>query len=263
MPTFKIVTINILSDLKLWEKRRWLISAGLVDLEPDLVALHEVSITENNTRWLADQLGFPHVHLTPKTGAAGNIEGIAILSRLEVEDRASLDLMTQNRVAQYVRVRIDGQPVILANGHFLWQPGESPQRQRQIERLLEWLEPIERDYPVVIAGDFNSTPDTAAIQIMRHHFVSAYAAIHGAEPEYTAPTPLPRSKWKTIRTLLNFIRYIRIKDIDLNWRGTLDYIFVSERVQVNDCQIVLDKPSPRDPDLYPSDHLGLMAVLEI
>jgi len=25
----------------------------------------------------------------------------------------------------------------------------------------------------------------------------------------------------------------------------------------------LDKPSPRDPDLYPSDHLGLMAVLEI
>lgn len=263
MPTFKIVTINILSDLKLWEKRRWLLSDGLADLKPDLIALQEVSIPANNTRWLADQIGFQHVHLSPKTGDAGKIEGIAILSRLPLEDQSTLDLKTQNRVAQYAWVRLDGQPVLLANGHFLWQPGESPERQRQIERLLEWLEPLAREHPLVIAGDFNSTPDSPAILKMRQHLVSAYAAIHGADPEYTAPTPLPRSKWETFRTLLNFIRYIRIKDIDLNWRGTLDYIFVNERVQVNDCQIVLDKPSPRDPDLYPSDHLGLMAVLEI
>jgi hypothetical protein len=32
---------------------------------------------------------------------------------------------------------------------------------------------------------------------------------------------------------------------------------------VVDCRVILDRPSPDDPTLYPSDHLGLAATLEM
>jgi endonuclease/exonuclease/phosphatase family metal-dependent hydrolase len=47
------------------------------------------------------------------------------------------------------------------------------------------------------------------------------------------------------------------------WRGTLDYIFVNDRVRVLECDVTLNQPSPSDPTIYPSDHFGLTATLEI
>jgi endonuclease/exonuclease/phosphatase family metal-dependent hydrolase len=263
VPIIKVLTINVLSDLSLWEERRWLLVDGLSALKPDLIALQEVRIPENNAQWLAHELEIQHMHLTPKSGRAGMKEGIAILSNLPFENQASLDLETQHRVAQCVRVSIGGKPLYLANGHFFWQPGESPGRQRQIDHLLGWLSGITEDLPVIICGDFNGTPETPAIQKMRQHLVSAYAAVHDEDPEYTTPTPLPRSKWKLLLTLLNFLRYIRLRDIDLHWRGTLDYIFVNQHLKVIDCRVVLNQPAPGNPNLYPSDHFGLLATLEI
>lgn len=263
MPTLKIVTINIFSDLSLWHERRGLIVQGLKALNPDLVSLQEVSLPENNARWLADQIGLQHVYLCPKTGQASKREAIAILSRLPFYSQGMLDLETQNRVAQYVQVRVADHPVIIANGHFFWQPGDSPERQRQIARLLEWLHTLAMDMPVVVCGDFNSTPESPSIRRMRSEFDSAYAAEHGHEPEFTTPTPLPRSKWILLQTLLRFIKYIRLGDFKLGWQGTLDYIFVNALVQVKDCQLVLNQPAPENPRLYPSDHFGLMAVLDI
>ncbi len=261
-PILKVVTINIFSDLSLWDKRRGPLVRELADLKPDLIALQEVSLAARNAQWLAEQVGLEHVYLSPKAGEAGKREGIAILSQLPFQDQATLDLKTQNRVAQCVRVEKDGRPVVLVNGHFFWQPGDSPERQLQIERLLDWLDEIAGNLPVVVCGDFNATPEMPSIKIMQQHFSSAYAAKHGKEPDYTTPTPLPRSKLKLILTLYKFIKYLRLRDIELDWRGTLDYIFVNEFIQVIDCQIVLDKPAPDDPSLYPSDHFGLMAVLE-
>jgi hypothetical protein len=47
------------------------------------------------------------------------------------------------------------------------------------------------------------------------------------------------------------------------WRGTLDYIFVSPEIRVIECGVILDRPSTSDPTLYASDHLGMVATLEI
>jgi len=38
---------------------------------------------------------------------------------------------------------------------------------------------------------------------------------------------------------------------------------VSPDVRVVECGVFLDRPSPDDPTLYASDHLGLAATLEI
>jgi endonuclease/exonuclease/phosphatase family metal-dependent hydrolase len=258
----KVVTINIFSDLSHWASRRdWLVQE-LKAHAADVIALQEVVLPENNAAWLADRLGMPHVFLTPKTGSASGREGIALLSRLPFEAQASLDLQTQQRVAQYVAVREGGRRWIMANGHLYWQPGESVEREAQVQRLVAWLSSVGSESPIVMCGDFNGTPETAAIQSMRQHFVSAHAAVHGSEPEYTTPTPLPRSRAGLFKTGLHYLFTVRLSDFRLGWRGTLDYIFVNEYVRVAACQVVLNRPAPGDSSIYPSDHFGLAAVLE-
>ena len=43
----------------------------------------------------------------------------------------------------------------------------------------------------------------------------------------------------------------------------LDYIWVRGAIRVVDCRLVFDRPDPADPTLYPTDHLGLAAHLEV
>lgn len=235
---------------------------GLAELEPELIALQEVSLPENNAAWLANQLGFPHVYLSPQTGKMKQEEGIAIISRLPFEYQATLDLKTQYRVAQCVQVRVGSRPLIFANGHFFWQPGEAPERQRQVELFLVWLDSLRGEAPLVVCGDFNATPESASIERMRQQLVSAYAAIHNREPEFTSPTPLPHSKLELLRTILRYAGYIKIRELRRGWQGTLDYIFVDPSIKVLDCQVVLNQPAPDNSQIYPSDHFGLAATLE-
>lgn len=263
MTTINVVTLNIFSDLSLWDHRKALILQQLATLKPDLIALQEVSIKAENAHWLAKALDIPEVFLTPKTGSAGKKEGIAILSRVPFERAETLDLRTQNRVAQYVLLQIKDAALAFCNGHFFWQPGESPERLAQVELLLNWLEKIPGEPPAVVCGDFNATPESQSVHKMLSRFVSAFAVRHGHEPEYTTPTPLPRSKLKLLGTLISYLRYIKISEFRLDWRGTLDYIFVDPRISVLDSDLVLNQPDPLDLKIYPSDHFGLSATLEL
>src|SRR5262249_9226929 len=114
--------------------------------------------------------------------------------------------------------------------------------------------------PIVAVGDFNATPDTPEIALMRSRFVSAYAACHVCEPKYTCPTPLRKRKplWRRLgRWLVNLCVHGSLR----GWRGTLDYIFVSRELTVRDCRLILTRPSATDPGLYPSDHFGIAAEL--
>jgi endonuclease/exonuclease/phosphatase family metal-dependent hydrolase len=77
---------------------------------------------------------------------------------------------------------------------------------------------------------------------MKARFRSAYEVAHGCEPDKTWPTP--------------------VNDWDNSPPGTLDYIFVSPEFRVLEAGIAFDTPSPDNGDLFPSDHLGLYAVLQ-
>jgi endonuclease/exonuclease/phosphatase family metal-dependent hydrolase len=263
MPVLKFVTINIFSDQTHWHQRRELLVNELISLKPDFVALQEVRLPENPAQWIADQLGFESIFICPQTGGGRIKEGIALISSHKYRDTMTLDLEEQGRVAQAVLFDFEGHPMMVVNGHFLWQPGESNARLCQIERLIEWLKGIPGDPLCLIGGDFNGTPDTKAIKRMHEEYDSAFAAIHKQEPDYTTPTPLPRSFFLLFRTFLKFIRYIRLKEISLNWRGTLDYIFVDPRLKVIDSRIVFTKPDPVNEKIYASDHFGIFAEVEI
>jgi endonuclease/exonuclease/phosphatase family metal-dependent hydrolase len=72
---------------------------------------------------------------------------------------------------------------------------------------------------------------------------SAHLAVHGCEPTRTAPTPLRRKYAGT--------------------GAVLDYIFVSESLEVHDARIAFDQPDPSDEHLCASDHFGLTADVSL
>jgi endonuclease/exonuclease/phosphatase family metal-dependent hydrolase len=45
--------------------------------------------------------------------------------------------------------------------------------------------------------------------------------------------------------------------------GCLDYIWVRGPIRVQSCRVVFDRPAVDDPTLYPSDHFGLVATLQL
>jgi endonuclease/exonuclease/phosphatase family metal-dependent hydrolase len=116
--------------------------------------------------------------------------------------------------------------------------------------------------PTVAVGDFNGMPETPATALMRDRFTSAYAAYHGHEPEYTCPTPLKKRR-SLQRRLVKYLVSSWINRTLRPWRGTLDYVFINQHLRVRNCQLILTEPAPNDRTLYPSDHFGIAAELEV
>ncbi len=152
--------------------------------------------------------------------------------------------------------------MVFCNGHYYWQPGSTSERIQQIHLLLNWLETLPPKIPVVAVGDFNATPETPEMILMREKFTSAYAVYHGQEPDYTCPTPLIRKRklWRAlVLRSLNFLVHRTLKP----WRGTLDYIFINQHLSVDDCKLILTEPASNNKNIYPSDHFGIFANLEL
>ena len=151
---------------------------------------------------------------------------------------------------------------MFVNGHFYWHPGISPERQEQVEILLDWLDTQPAEVAVVVAGDFNGLPGSPAVELMRRYFDSAYRAVNGEEPGYTCPTPLPVSNRKKLKKMIDRGLGRRSSPDDV-WQGTLDYIFVDPRLHTEDCRLVLNRPDEKDSDIYPSDHFGIYAEIKV
>jgi endonuclease/exonuclease/phosphatase family metal-dependent hydrolase len=263
-PVVRIATINILNDLSRWNERRSLLAEGLAALSLDLIALQEVTnpLASGTAHWLAETLTDYELLVCPKSGWGSRWEGLAILSRLPVSRHVILDLRSQQRTAQLIEVDAGECHVAFINGHFFWLPGVHGARVRQVRRLLSWIDTLAPSSRVIVCGDFNATPISPPIRLMKEKFVSAHEAVHGCEPKYTCPTPLicgGRVRGPVTSSLLRLFSNAPGE----SWRGTLDYIFVSSGIQVIDCEVILDRPSPHDPTLYASDHFGLAATLAL
>jgi endonuclease/exonuclease/phosphatase family metal-dependent hydrolase len=260
----RVATVNILNDRSRWPERRRLLARELGARSPELIALQEVvdPLGASTAHWLAGELGGYEVFVCPKAGWGRPREGIAVLSRLPVEHHDTIDLGTQGRTAQFVHVRISGRPVVLVNGHYYWPPGADAAQARQVGRVLDRLGPLARGASAIVCGDFNSLPGSRAIALMRRTFVSAHEARHGREPDYTCPTPLVGGPSLRSAITRGALRLFTNRPGE-SWRGTLDYLFVSPDIRVLDCGVFLDRPAADDPGLYASDHLGLVATLEV
>lgn len=250
-----VATINLRHRADRWRERRHLLVAQLMDVAPDLISLQEISFPIRQGQWLRNQI---NVRLTGSNRRPyqlvqkrkhhlinGYYEGIGILTKLPVLHQDWVALGYGGRVAVRVNVELPShQTVDFVAVHLHHIHTDKQARQDQVMQLISWLNGRRRVPRQVIAGDFNELPDGPAIQTMKQAYRSAYAVANGRDPLATFPTAL-------------------VKRAD-DWAGCLDYIFVSSAIDaVRSAKIFCDKPAPDDETLYPSDHVGLLATLDI
>jgi endonuclease/exonuclease/phosphatase family metal-dependent hydrolase len=247
MDRLHVATLNIRNLADRWAERQGLIYADMAAIQPDLLGLQEVVYVLQQDRLIG---AAGEGTYTAARGWAGRPEyGNSVLLRAPLVGEASerLDLGL-GRSAHRVRVGLPGgASLVMAVTHLHHPPEAAKERDEQAEALLAWLASSPAADATVLVGDFNAAPDEPAYaRIGAAGFRSSFLVANGHEPAVTWPSGIQAEGMDT--------------DGD---PACLDYIWVRGVVRVVDCRLAWDRPAAEDPTLYPSDHLGLAAHLEI
>ena len=246
---FRIATLNVEQNHKCWEARRELIVQQLGELRPDMLALNEIHIPEQTGRWLqhaaAERLQMKYTLLQQsKVGEDSRTEAEGLLTRYPVIETASLDYRSHNCVALAARFEIDGRFLDVYVTHLIAARVEDAARQYQVGQLREWIRTRDDADFAVVCGDFNAAPDQPSIRLMS-------GAFRPTQTQPTAFTPLQdpggspsHPEWE---------RFDRC----------IDYIWVTESIKVQASGLCFNRPAPDNPALWPSDHVGVWADLEL
>ena len=246
---FRVATLNLEQDHKRWDARRELVVEQLGAVRPDLLALNEVCLPRRTAHWLRDaareRLGIEY-HLVQQTRVNGlaEIEGEALLTRFPIIETGNLDYRTRDIVALVARVLAGATPVDVYVTHLYASRGDDSLRLYQAQQLLAWMDG-RNDAPArLVCGDFNATLDQPSAALMASRL----------RPTQTAPTA-----------------FTALADTDgqVSHSGRprmdrcIDYIWISGQLRVIESRVCFDRPDPRDPTLWPSDHAGVWADLEV
>jgi endonuclease/exonuclease/phosphatase family metal-dependent hydrolase len=211
--TVKIMTFNILHGATMHNTFDYdLIAKVIREVDPDFVALQEVDFKTKRSggKDLATELGY-RCHMTPLFARAidfnGGEYGIGMLSKFAFlstqnhplpsspnhEARTSLQISTRlpsGDTIQVVCTHIDQLP----NGD----------RMRQVQTLNDLY--AGNRYPTLLAGDFNDTPGSDAINLLESKWSYTYDKNH-PEPTFPSNNPnkkidyvvfLPANKWQVV-----------------------------------------------------------------
>ena len=247
MDRVRVATLNILNLADRWNERLPLILADMAALQPDILGLQEVVYPMQQDRLIAAAGEGRYASLR---GWAGRPEyGNALLVR---EPRSASDIerldLGHNRSALRAVVRLDsGTRLLVVVTHLHHVPADEAARDEQVGRLVEWLAAGPAADADVVVGDFNAEPDEPAAARMRAAgFSSALAEANGADPDVTWPSGLQAPAMDTDGP-----------------PGCLDYIWLRGAVRAETARMAWDRPAVDDPTLYPSDHRGLVAEIQV
>lgn len=245
----RIATLNLEQNLKNWERRRELVVHQLGELNPDMLALNEIHIPDQTGRWLQraarERLEKNYCLLQQsKASTEGRIQGEGLLTRYPPIETLNLDYGSHNCVALAARFEIDDRLLDVYVTHLIAARVDDSARQYQVTQLLQWVETRTDAACYIVCGDFNAAPDQLSIRLMADTFEATQFAA-------TAFTPLSDSHGRP--THPEWPRFDRC----------IDYIWVKGNVKVCDSGLCFATPAPDEPNLWPSDHLGVWADLEI
>ncbi len=247
MDPLHVATLNIRNLADRWFERLPLLLADMAALQPDLLGLQEVVYPMQQDRLLgvAGEGRYDAIR-----GWAGRPEyGNSLLMRepLAAAEVERVDL-AHDRSALRTRIALPGGATVLAAVTHLHHLGpDEAVRDAQTAVLLDWLAEAPETTATILMGDFNADPaEPSPVRLRNAGFLSAYEAANGTEPAVTWPSGLIAPAMDT--------------DGD---PGCLDYIWLRGTVRATSARLVFDRPDPEDATLYPSDHLGIAAILEI
>ncbi len=221
----------------------------------DLIGLQEINSSIGQAVWLCKQINvrlsgsdkepYHVVQKRPRRMIRGLTKGVGVLSRLPVLYSESLDLGYGGRIALRAHIELPSHQTMDFVSTQLHQVAyEQEARHDQALKLMAWLYGHKRVPIQVVAGDMSEAPAGLAVAHIKQSFRSAYESIYGREPLATFPTSLSRARSE---------------------RGECrDYILISPAVrQVTRAALFCDEAASEDNTLYPSDHVGLLATLQV
>ena len=242
---FRVTTLNLEQDHKRWDARRELVQVEIGRLKPDIMAFNEVCIPRRSARGLRDATpalaGYRLVQQTRVNGLS-KVEGEALLTRFEILETGNFDYQTKDIVALVARVLVDGTPLDIYATHLFMSRGDDSLRLFQVQQLLAWIETRDDVSASIVCGDFNATLDAPSAALMATRF-------RPTQTKATAFTPLADADGS--------MSHPDRQRMD----RCIDYIWVSDGVQIVDSGVCFNQPSPQDPSLWPSDHVGVWADL--
>jgi endonuclease/exonuclease/phosphatase family metal-dependent hydrolase len=246
---FRIVTLNLEQDHKRWSDRHPLISAEIAALKPDVIAFNEVSVPLQTAKMLRDAaiaatgIRYKLVQQTRVNGLS-KVEGEALLTRFPIVETGNLDYQTRDIVALVARIVVECTPVDFYVTHLYMSRGDDSLRLFQVQQLLAWIETRADGTPSVVCGDFNASLDAASAGLMATRFRPTQSAPTAFTPLADRDGTVSHPYWPRMDRCI-------------------DYIWISEGIEIVASEVCFDRRSPDDPSLWPSDHAGVWADLQI
>jgi endonuclease/exonuclease/phosphatase family metal-dependent hydrolase len=242
----RVLTYNVFSPEHAdWPRRRAVIRAGLAELDPDVLCLQEVAED------LTDLPGVWH----SQRSADG--VGAALYSRWPITAVQELDLRVTPRVETPWSATVVAEiaapfgPLLVAHHKPTFQYGYAVEREMQSVAAARFIEKLAwgRDVHVVLAGDFDDTPDSSSVRFWtgRQSLDGtgvAYRDATDGQLTFTPENPLVASG------TMPFEEGRRI-----------DYVMVrcgthGPTLRVAGARRVFDEPVD---GIWPSDHFGVLA----
>jgi len=247
MDVLHVATLNILNLADRWPERLPLIMADMASLQPDLLGLQEVVYPMQQDRLIGSAGEGYYAAIRGWAGRPEYGNSLLVCEPLAGVQVQRLDLGLGRSALRAVVHLPGGSTVLVAVTHLHHVVEGAGDRDGQAAALLDWLPTAPATDATIAMGDFNADPDEPAYgRMTAAGFRSAFAVANGAEPAVTWPSGLQAEAMDTDGE-----------------PACLDYIWVRGAVAITSARLVFDRPAPDDRTLYPSDHLGISARLEI
>lgn len=248
MTRLRVATLNIRNLADRWDERLPLLLADTAALRPDLLGLQEVVYPMQQDRLLA--AATPDQHAIHR-GWAGRPEyGNSLLVRAPLAAAGAVERLDLGHARSAHRVVVPlaaGTSVLVVVTHLHHRVPDAAIRDEQTEAVIDWLAAAPPTSAQVVMGDFNADPSEPAYgRMVAAGFRSAFAEANGADPDVTWPSGLQAEAIDT--------------DGD---PSCLDYVFVRGAIRVHDARLWAHRPAAHDPTLFPSDHRGVVATVEV
>lgn len=246
--TLSCVTVNVWFGEPYFEERFLALMALLEEHRPDVIALQEVT-----TPFLAGLRATPWIRrdytVSDFMGSTLSSYGVALLTRLPVESMALHDLPTRmDRKLLLAHLLVNDTRLAVATVHMESLVDSAPWRARQLEQIFKTL---KGDRDAILMGDFNFCSLWAEEQAsLDPQYVDVWSELHADKPGYTADTDLNlmlaafSKEKKTVR----YDRMLVRSDVP-GWEPESVELIGTEPI------------APDRPEVFPSDHFGILARL--
>jgi endonuclease/exonuclease/phosphatase family metal-dependent hydrolase len=242
-----VATINIRNLSDRWSERVGILLADMSALQPDLLGLQEVVYPMQQDRLIGAAGEGRYDVLRASAGRPEYGNSLLVREPLAASEFDRLDLGLKRSALRASVPLPGGTRVLVVVTHLHHEVDGAAERDEQAGRLLDWLATAPATAAQVVMGDFNANPgEPAAARMRAAGYRSAFAEANGQDPPVTWPSGLQAPAIDT--------------DGD---PACLDYVWIRGHVRVASARLVFDRPAADDPTLFPSDHLGIAARLEI